>query len=421
MRIETVCTGDELLTGLTADTNSPFFQTQLLERVGETVRRNVVVGDTREDIIEALREAAARSDAVLVSGGLGPTTDDLTAECAAAFAQVPLVQSAEALQHLEERFRARGLTLTDNNRRQALVPQGAQVVLNAAGSAPMFALTVGQCLLCFVPGVPREYRHLVEQEVIPRLLQRKQAQGGATTHRLLLLLKTVGLPESHLDARVRPLAPRHPRITFGFRTHAPENHLKLLAEAPTLEEARAALEAAAAEARAVLGAHLFAEGEQSLEGVVVAALKQRGESVAFAESCTGGLVSSLITAVPGASAIFPGGLVTYAERLKTAWAFVPEALLVEHGAVSEACARAMAEGARRASGAVWAVSVTGYAGPDGGDDWPVGTVFIGCAGPEGTVVEHQRFVGDRERVRHFAAWTALDVLRRALEKGKSQA
>src|SRR5262245_24548557 len=255
MRIEALCTGDELLTGVTTDTNSTWFQQQLLAH-GEQVARTTIVGDVREEILEALRTLAARADAVLGSGGLGPTADDLTAEVAAEAAGVPLMLHEGALAALRERFARRGLTVTENNLRQVKVPAGSEVVLNPAGSAPMFILRLGRATLFFVPGVPREYRALVESAVLPRI-DALRAPRGEAGFRALRLLKTVFLPESHLGARVRPLLAVHPRVTFGFRTHYPENHLKLMAEGRTHEEARAALEAAEAAARPLLGDHLF--------------------------------------------------------------------------------------------------------------------------------------------------------------------
>jgi nicotinamide-nucleotide amidase len=416
VRIETICTGDELLTGLTSDTNSRYFQAQLLERTGLTVRRSVVVGDDRDDIIEALDAAAARCDVVLVSGGLGPTTDDLTAECAAKAAGVELVHSDAAMAHLEARFKARNLKLSDNNRRQALVPAGAEVVLNAEGSAPMFIQQRGRCTLFYVPGVPREYRHLVGQFVVPRIATLK----GGTEVRKLALLKTVGLPESHLDERVRPLAAKYPDVVFGFRTHPPENHLKLLAVGADEAQTSARLEQVVVEARGVLGATCFGRDSDTMASVVLDVLKQRRQWLGLAESCTGGLIAELLTAEPGASEAFYGGACTYVEAAKTKWADVPEGLLAQFGAVSEETAEAMARGVRDGTGVTWALSTTGYAGPTGGDaENPVGTVFIGLAGPSGVKVEKHRFHGDRERVRAFAAAAALDLLRRSLEGSAS--
>lgn len=422
VRIETICTGDELLTGLTSDTNSRFFQEALLDRTGLTVRRGVVVGDDRADIIEALEQAVSRSDVVLVSGGLGPTSDDLTAECAAAAAGVPLVQSAEALKHLEERFKARGIVLSDNNLRQALVPEGAEVVLNQEGSAPMFVQTwpvrsarsrgPSTCLLFFVPGVPREYRYLVGEHVVPRIAALK----AVPEVRKLALLKTVGLPESHLDERVRPLASKYPQVLFGFRTHPPENYLKLLATGQTETAAAVLLEQVVAEARVLLGPTCFGRDDQTLPGVVLARLQQRKEFLALAESCTGGLLAEQLTAQPGSSKSFYGGACTYADEAKTNWAGVPEGLIAQYGAVSSECAEAMARGVKERTGVAWALSTTGWAGPAGGDaENPVGTVYIGIAGPGGVKVEKHRFHGDRERVRAFASATALDLLRKRLE------
>lgn len=429
MRIETICTGDELLTGLTSDTNSRFFQEALLNRTGLTVRRGVVVGDDRADIIEALDQAVQRADVVLVSGGLGPTTDDLTAECAAAAAGVPLVMSAEAMRHIEERFKARGIELSDNNRRQAMVPQGAEVVLNAEGSAPMFIQTrncpplpAGEradprsCLLFYVPGVPREYRYLVGEHVVPRIAALKQG----TETRKLALLKTVGLPESHLDDRVRPLAAKYPQVLFGFRTHPPENHLKLLASGANEAEASAVLEQVVAEARVLLGPTCFARDAQTMPGVVLAKLIEKKHFLALAESCTGGMMAEQLTAEAGASKAFYGCACTYVDEAKTKWAHVPEGLIAQFGAVSSEAAEAMASGVRTSTGAHWAVSTTGWAGPTGGDaENPVGTVYIGIAGPDGVKVEKHRFHGDRERVRSFASAIAFDLLRKRLEGEKS--
>lgn len=416
MRIETLCTGDELLTGLTPDTNSTFFQAKLLEQAGLTVRRGVVVGDDRDDIVEALNAAADRADVVLVSGGLGPTSDDLTAGCAALAAGVPLVESAAVLAHLEARFRARGVTLTPNNRKQALVPQDAEIILNAEGTAPMFVQQRGACTLFFVPGVPREYRFLTERYVVPRIATLAERKGQRVV-RVLRLLKTVNLPESHLDARVRPLFAQHPHVTFGFRTHAPENHLKLLAEAPTRGEALAALNEASAASRAVLGSHVFGVDDETLPEVVLGLLLARHETVAVAESCTGGLVCAALTEPAGASGAFLGGAVVYREDAKRRWAGVPRELLAQFGEVSEEAAKALATGVRQETQASWALSVTGFAGPSGGDaKHPVGTVYVGLSGEGVDRVEAHHFHGDRDRVRQFAAHSALDLLRRTLQE-----
>lgn len=412
MRIETIATGDELLTGLTSDTNSRFFQSALLDRTGLTVRRGVIVGDDKADIIEALNAAVARCDVVLVSGGLGPTSDDLTAESAAEAAGVPVLLDPSVLTHVEQRARARNLPLSELNRLQARVPQGAEVVLNQEGSAPLIIQQRGACTVFFVPGVPAEYRHLVGTHVVPRIAALKKD----LSYRKLALLKTVGLPESQLDLRVRPMQADFPDVVFGFRTHPPENHLKLLAVGDDEAKVSARLEAAVTRARALLGPHCFARDEETLASVVHRELKARRQFLVLAESCTGGLVAEQLTALPGMSEVLYGSAVTYLEAAKSRWADVPEGLLAQFGAVSPECAEQMAKGVRAQTGVQWGLAITGYAGPGGGDEkHPVGTVFIGVSHAERTVVERHHFFGDRERVRRFAAWAALDLLRRHLE------
>ncbi len=413
MRIEVLCTGDELLTGLTTDTNSPYFMGKLFA-LGEQVRRSTTVGDVREEIEEALRTLSARADVVLVSGGLGPTADDLTAGCAAAVAGVELVEDAAALESMRTRFARRGLAFTENNRRQAEVPAGAEVVPNPVGSAPMFILRIERATLYFVPGVPREYRHFVDHEVLTRIARRLETEPSRTFRRARLL-RTVGLAESHLDARVKPLAARHPALTFGFRTHAPENHLKLLAEGRSQAEADLALVAAEAEVRQILGLHVFGQDDDGFGSVVGALLATRGETVALAESCTGGRIADLLTAASGASAYFLGGAVVYANEMKERWVGVQHETLLAHGAVSEPVAREMAEGALVVAKTTWAVSVTGIAGPTGGTpDKPVGTVFVALAGPDDTVCRRHQFLGDREQIRAWSAYAGLELLRRTI-------
>lgn len=423
MRIEVLCTGDELLTGVTADTNSPWFMARLL-RLGERVSRTTIVGDELEAIRDALLEVAGRADVVLVSGGLGPTADDLTVDAAAQAAGVPAVEHAPTLERIRARFAERGLALTPNNLRQARVPQGAEVVQNDAGTSPMFWLELGRggpgsgkkCLALFVPGVPREYQHLVEHHVLPRLRALREQTAGASFH-AFRILKTLFLPESHLDAKVAPIAKAHPNVRLGFRTDAPENHLELLATGVTQAEADASLKAAEHDARAVLGPFVFGADEQSLAEVVLSMLARRGETVACAESCTGGLVSALLTDVPGSSAMFPGALVPYDPRLKTEWLDVPAALIDEKGVVSAEVAQALADGVCRHAGTSWGLGITGYAGPTGGDARePIGSVYIAVSGAGRATVARHLFHGDRARVRKFAAAGALDALRHRLEE-----
>lgn len=414
MRVELLCTGDELVTGLITDTNSTYLEARLFD-LGVKVERVVLVGDVRPDITRALLEAASRSDVVVVSGGLGPTEDDFTLECAAAAAGVPLEEDARVLGWLKERYAARNMALNPGVLRMARLPRGAEPVRNPQGSAPLVLLTLGRCRLFFLPGVPREYRALLDGEVLPRLRQWLQAEAGRT-FRSFRLLRTVGLPESVMDQAVRPAAQAHPRVVFGTRTHAPENHLKLMAEAPSQAEADAALAAAEADCRRLLGANVYGADGDEYAPVLLGMLGRVGATLAAAESCTGGLISQQLTAVPGSSSVFMGGAVVYAEKMKTAWVGVPPELLALHTAVSRQTAIAMAEGVRAVCGTTYGVSVTGYAGPSGGTpEDPVGTVYCGLAGPDmPTRCERLTLSGDRDRVRLFAASHTLEMLRRHL-------
>ncbi|AKF80060.1 competence damage-inducible protein A [Myxococcus fulvus 124B02] len=414
MRVELLCTGDELVTGLITDTNSTYLEARLFD-LGVKVERVVLVGDVRPDITQTLLEAAARADVVVVSGGLGPTADDFTLECAAAAAGVPLEEDARVLEWLRERYAARGVPINPSALRMARIPRGSEPVRNPAGSAPLVVLTLGRCRLFFLPGVPREYRALLDNEVLPRIRAELESRPGRL-FRAFRLLRTVGIPESELDLAVAPLAPSHPRVVFGFRTHAPENHLKLMAEAPTQAEADQALAAVEAECRRVLGRHVFAADGEEYAPALLSALGRAGATLATAESCTGGLIAQRLTAVPGSSTVFIGGAVVYSEKMKTAWVGVPTEVLERHTAVSTPTAVAMAEGVRAACGATYGLAVTGYAGPGGGTlEDPVGTVYCALAGPGfATRCERMSFSGDRERVRLFAASHTLEMLRQHL-------
>ena len=415
MRVELLCTGDELVTGLITDTNSTYLEARLFD-LGVKVERVVLVGDVRPDITHALLAAASRADVVVVSGGLGPTADDFTLDCAAAAAGVPLEEDARVLGWLRERYAARGVdTLNLGQLRMARIPRGSEPVRNPAGSAPLVILTLGRCRLFFLPGVPREYRALLDGEVLPRIRTWLEQEPGRM-HRAFRLLRTVGLGESVLDQQVMPLAASHPRVVFGFRTHAPENHLKLMAEAPSQSEADAALAAAEADCRRVLGGHVFGADAEEYAPVLLGLLGRMKATLAAAESCTGGLIAQQLTAVPGASSVFIGGAVVYSEKMKTAWVGVPPEVLERHTAVSRETAIAMAEGVRAACATTYGLSVTGYAGPGGGTpEDPVGTVYCALAGAGmPTRCERITLSGDRDRVRLFAASHTLEMLRQHL-------
>jgi nicotinamide-nucleotide amidase len=407
MIVELLSTGDELLTGQVVDTNSAWLMDRLWD-LGVMVRRKTLVGDDREDLAAALRECCGRADAVVMSGGMGPTEDDLTAEVVAAVLGVPLELHPPSRAALEARIASGGRTMTPNNAKQARFPRGAEIHPNRFGTAPGFSVSLGRATLTCLPGVPSEYKGLCEEAVLPRLAARLDGAPAAR------VVKLFGVPESHADQAMRPVMddPANRGVRFGFRAHFPEVHLKWSVTGPGAEARADAIERAV---RAIFGASVWGAGKQELPDLVVARLTARGERVALAESCTGGLLAGLLTTVPGASAVLDLGVVAYSNDVKERLLGVPAPLLQAHGAVSEPVARALAEGARRVGGATWGVGITGIAGPSGGTpEKPVGTVHLALAGPGGTEAVARHYRGDRDRVRRLATWEALDLLRRAL-------
>jgi len=408
--VEILSTGDELLTGQIVDTNSVWVMDRLWD-LGVMVRRKTLVGDDRADLLAGLRETTARADVVVMSGGLGPTEDDLTAECVAAALGEPLVEDAASLAAIRARFEKLGRVMTPNNAKQARFPRGATILPNRWGTAPGFAVRLGRAELFCLPGVPLEYKGLCEEAVLPRIAAR--AGGEVASARLV---KLIGIPESHADQAMRPVMddPAHADVRFGYRAHWPEIHVKWSVPGA---DAAARADRILAAVRGLFGEAIFAEGKDDLAPRVVARLQARRERLAVGESCTGGLVAQMVTSVAGSSEVFELGVVAYANAAKTALLGVPEALLAAHGAVSESVARAMAEGARRTAGATWGIGVTGVAGPGGGtEEKPVGMVHMALAGPDGTAAWMKRFAGDRGRVRKTTAYDVLNELRKRLER-----
>lgn len=405
--VEILSTGDELLTGQIVDTNSAWLMDRLWD-LGIGVRRKTLVGDDRGDLLAALAETTGRAEVVVMSGGLGPTEDDLTAECVAAAMGVPLELHQPTLEAIRERFQKLGRTMTPNNEKQARIPRGATVIPNRFGTAPGFRAPLGRGEVICLPGVPVEFRGLCDEAVLPRLAARVGEPPAAR------LVKLFGVPESHADDRMRPVMddPENRDVRFGYRAHWPEIHVKwAVPGAGAAERADRIL----ARVRGLFGDSIFGEGREELAALVVARLRARGQRLAVAESCTGGMLAQMITSVPGASAVFDLGVVAYANAAKSAILGVPEAVLASQGAVSEAVARLLAEGARARAGADWGAGITGIAGPDGGTpEKPVGTVHLALAGPAGTDHWARKYFGDRDRVRRTGAYDALNRLRLAL-------
>jgi nicotinamide-nucleotide amidase len=409
MRAEILTIGDELLRGEIVDTNKALLADRLLALDVET-RFQTSVGDDPEEMTDAFRRAAGRADLVLVSGGLGPTRDDLTAEVLAKSFGRGLVEDAGALATIRAFFERVGREMTANNAKQAWFPDGAEVLPNPIGTAPGFALEAGGALFFCMPGVPRELERMLDEQVLPRIAKRR---GGGEVVRARLL-RTFGMGESALDAELADVATSG-GVSLGFRTAFPDNYLRPVVRAATEAEAEAKLARVVEAIEKRLGPLIYGRDDETLEQALGALLVARRLSLAVAESCTGGLLAERISAVPGASRYFRGGVVAYADDAKRELLGVPEALLAAHGAVSAPVARAMAEGARARLGADLAVSTTGISGPDGGTpEKPVGLVFVGFASAKESEAHEFLFPFDRARHRLLTSQVALDWVRRAL-------
>jgi nicotinamide-nucleotide amidase len=410
VKAEVLTIGDELLRGEIIDSNKSFLSDRLLGLDIET-RFHASVRDDPPDMIDAFERAAARSDVVLVSGGLGPTRDDLTAEVLAQAFGRKLVLDAEALADIRAFFASVGREMTENNATQAYLPDGAEVLPNPIGTAPGFLVDEKSTLFFCMPGVPREMTRMMDEQVLPRIAARLGAETGVIR---ATLLRTFGMGESTLDAELADLA-RSGDVSLGFRTSFPDNYLRPVARAATAEEAEARLADVCSAIRERLGALVYAEGDVTLEQVAGDLLRERGRTIAVAESCTGGLIAEKLTDVPGASRCVLGGVVAYANTAKRDLLGVPEALLEEHGAVSEPVVRAMAEGVRARFGADLGIATTGISGPDGGsEEKPLGLVHLALADGERTHADHFVFPLDRTRHRLLTAQVAIDWVRRAM-------
>lgn len=406
LSIAVLTIGDELLDGSLSDSNTARIATQLGTH-GLVLRESLTIGDREADIITALLSLVKQQDVVIVTGGLGPTADDLTARAAAKAFNRRLVLNAEALQQIREYFLALGRQMHPRNEKQALMPQKVMVMANRVGTAPGFILHQDGRDLFFLPGVPEEMSAMLAAEVLPHLRQRSSGHGRQQER----VLRVFGLSEPKIEALIEQAGlPADIRIAFGVEF--PFVLLKLRASG---EAASALLEQAETVARQALGDCVVANGNDSLAAVVGRQLTAAGLTLALAESCTGGLVSALLTEVPGASAFLQCSAVVYANRAKQDLLGVSSEILEQEGAVSEACALAMAQGMRRAAGSDLALAVTGIAGPDGGTaQKPVGTVFLALCAEGLEQVKGYRFGGNREQIRLLAATMALDWVRRHL-------
>jgi nicotinamide-nucleotide amidase len=413
-RAAVIAVGSEMLTPHRTDTNSLII-TACLNDIGIDVAVKHVVGDRRLDLLAVLRESLDRADLVILTGGLGPTDDDITRTVAAEAFGAPLEEDAGVVERIQRRFAARGIAMPAINRRQALVPRGATILPNDHGTAPGLLLERdGRCAV-LLPGPPREMRPMFERFVAEHLAPHA---GTARIRRRVLCV--TGRTESQVDELVQPVygpwEKADPPIATSILATLGQIELHLSTRAVVPAEGEARLARAAGQLRAVLGSDLFSDDGRSLEQVVGERLLARGWRIAVAESCTGGLVSSRLTDVPGSSAYVDRGAVCYSNRAKTDLADVPASTIEQHGAVSEPVAVAMAEGIRLRAAVEVGVGITGIAGPGGGSDAkPVGTVVVAAAFPDGHEVRRIRFLGAREQIKFQASQAALDLVRRHLE------
>jgi nicotinamide-nucleotide amidase len=411
MRAEIIAVGSELLTPYRQDTNS-LYLTGKLNSLGITVSFKTIVGDHRGRLAEVVRLALARSELIILSGGLGPTEDDLNREVVAEVLGRRLHLVEDIRKRMRERWARLGRAMPENNLRQAMVPEGAEWLENQRGTAPGLWIEHDGNILVLLPGPPWELEPMFETSCMPRLKPR--SEGRSLRSRVY---KIVGLPESEVDRRIAPAYKlyENPQTTILSVLGTIEVHLQ--AQGSNEGEAEAALSDLGDKIELALGDNIFSSGGESLEEVVGMYLVMKRKTVALAESCTGGLVAERLTRIAGSSAFFLGGVVCYSNELKTRLVGVPPELIAALGAVSKAVAQALAEGIRRRTGATIGLAITGIAGPGGGTpEKPVGLVFIALADERSTEVRQFQFPGDRERIRTWSAVAALEMIRRRVRE-----
>jgi nicotinamide-nucleotide amidase len=407
--VEIIAVGSELLSPNFVDTNSMYL-TQQLNELGIQVVIKAIVGDDEHYLELALRGSLECSPVTILTGGLGPTEDDVTKKVVGRVLQRQLVLNDTILAGIEKRFKARGIEMPRNNTRQALILTGSDVLENKNGTAPGLWISTERNHVVLLPGPPSELMPMFEETCIPRL--RKLAGDLALARRIY---RTTGLAESSLDAQIAPIYQKFKHIQTTVLAKPGQVDVRLTASGKTAADAERAVQELGIEIEKELHDYVFTETEQSLEAVVGEALLQKQATIAVAESCTGGLLAERLTSVDGSSRYFQCGIVTYSNESKISLAEIPPLLLEMQGAVSEEVARGLAEGVREKIGTTIGVGVTGIAGPAGGSpEKPVGTVHVAVAGPAGT--RHQAFLfpGNRDRVRWQASQAALNMTRRVL-------
>ena len=404
-KIAVLTIGDELLNGEISDTNTRRIALALATR-GLFIREVMSVGDDEDYISEALQELSARRQVVIVTGGLGPTRDDMTARAAAKAFRRPLALNDEALVQIHAHFKRTGREMYGGNEKQALLPSKATLIPNPVGSAPGFRLQIDNCTLYFLPGVPAEMEPMLEASVLP-LLQAALPPSTFVERIFTLIGAAEPQVENLLAAAALPAG-----VMVGFGVTFPLVYLKLRACGVDAEELLDRSEPVVLRA---VGDYLVARSKETLASVVARLLLRSGETLSLAESCTGGMIAAQLTDIPGASAFLERGAVTYADKAKVGWLKVPAWMIEQEGAVSATTAKLMARGIRRAAATDFGLAVTGIAGPDGGTaEKPVGTVYMALATADGERVVCHHFGGSRDEIRRLSASHALDLLRRHL-------
>ncbi len=406
---EIITIGDEIISGHTIDTNSIHIAKKLAE-IGLPTKFKSSVGDDIKDMETVFHNALSRTDVIIVTGGLGPTDDDVTKRAIVKVFKRNLVFHEDVLEDLKKRFAARGIKMPSINQNQALLPQGATYLANRTGSAIGIVIEEQGKIFCSLPGVPREMQVMVDEELIPFLKTRIP-----TRYLKIIKLRTTGIFESALAELIMPHLNIPETVKFAYLPSYGGVDLRIISSATTKEESESAAESIAGTLRKLIGKYIYGENDDTLESVVGQLLRERGEKLAVAESCTAGLLAGKIADVPGSSDYFDRGVVTYSNLSKIELLGVPSKIIENYGAVSAQTAEAMAGGIRDRAGVDYGLSVTGIAGPDGGtNEKPVGTVYIAVASKNGVISKKFQLTNDRQINRMRSVYAALEMLRRTI-------
>lgn len=408
-----VSTGTELLLGNTIDTNALYLSREL-SAMGIRVIGRTTVGDNREMIVNGLRTGYDLAELVVCTGGLGPTLDDLSREAAAEVLNLPLVHSEPELERIRRYFACRRREMPESNRKQAMFPACARILVNRAGTASGFMVSRNGKNLVLLPGPPREMEVVFKESLQPVLRDLIHQTGRVVLTRTI---KVVGLGESQVESLLGDVIADPDGCSIALLAKDGEVHIRVTRDGATESAAESTLESVIERMRKNLGDNIYGEGDETLPGVIIRLLSNKGYNVALAESCTGGMAAKMLTDIPGSSAVFWGGVVSYSNEAKTRILGVSDETLKRYGAVSPETAREMARGMRNLAGSTFGISLTGIAGPEGGTyEKPVGLVYLGMATAEGEETRELRLMGGRDGIRTLAARTALDWLRRTLER-----